>query len=123
MKEHVKRLIRFVIVGGSATGIDAVLYMLLSMRWSINLSKTLSMLIACVYSFFLQKKWTFQAKGSVVKQVVLYAGVQIVNIVVNVKTNEQVYILLENKVYAFIIATAFASLVNYILQKAVVFRE
>lgn len=122
MKETLFRLIRFGIVGGSATALDAVVYSLLLIKCPLNLAKLLSMLCSCTYSYILQKKWTFRDRGKGKKKIFLFIFSQIINITVNVKVNELAYSLLNQKVYAFIIATAVAMVVNYCLQHRVVFK-
>ncbi len=123
MKDKILRLIRFGIVGGSATALDACVYALLLNVLPLNYSKLLSMLVSCTYSYILQKRWTFQDRGKEKSKILLFAIAQIINISVNVKVNELAFYWLDNKVYAFIIATGVATIVNYCLQRWVVFRK
>lgn len=123
MKERILLLVKFGIVGASATCIDAAFYVLCVFRFPMNLSKLFSMLASCTYSFVLHKKWTFGDDGSIKSEIPLYVFSQIVNILVNVKTNEMAYLLLNSRKYAFIIATCTAMAVNYMLQQFVVFRR
>ena len=123
MKERIARIIRFGIVGGSATAIDAIIYAMLVMKLPLNVSKLTSMICACTFSYVLQKNWTFQDSGKSKKKVFLFIFAQVINITVNVKMNEFIFDLLQNKIYAFVIATGTAMVVNYCLQHWVVFRK
>ena len=123
MKNKLIRLLRFGIVGGSSSALDAILYALFLNFCPLNLSKLLSMLASCTYSYVLQKRWTFKDKESGKHKILLFAMAQAINISVNVKMNELAFGWLNNKVYAFVIATGVAMVVNYCLQRWVVFRQ
>ena len=53
------KIVRFVLVGGCSTGIDFVIYVLLSMQIPITISKGISMISASVFSYFVNKQYTF----------------------------------------------------------------
>lgn len=115
--------IKFCITGGSSTLIDYCIYMLLSVHLNPNIAKIISMFIAAVYSFFINKKWTFQNNERMNLIMILkYAVCQIVNIFVNVNVNCIFLKITEIKTVAFIIATGMAMVVNYLIQRIVVFR-
>lgn len=118
------KIMKFIIVGGSSTCIDFIIYMILSIKIDISISKSISMVISCMYSFILNRNWTFDNKDtSIMIQLPIYIGSQIINIIVNVLTNKVMYIVTENKIISYIIATICAMIINYILQKKIVFRE
>lgn len=123
MKDKLLRLIRFGVVGGSATALDACVYAVLLNVLPLNVSKLLSMLVSCTYSYILQKRWTFRDTGKEKSKVLLFALAQVANIAVNVKVNELAFEWLDNKAYAFVIATGAATIVNYCLQRWVVFQK
>ena len=56
------KIVRFVLVGGCSTGIDFVIYVLLSMQIPITISKGISMISASVFSYFVNKQYTFANK-------------------------------------------------------------
>lgn len=115
-------VIKFCITGGSATLIDYCIYMLLSGLIYPNIAKTISMLVAAVYSFFINKKWTFQNKERMNLTIIFkFAVCQMINIFVNVNVNAVFLKLTEIKTVAFIIATGMAMVVNYLIQRIVVF--
>ncbi len=115
---------RFLLIGGSATVIDFIIYIFISNYLDIKISKALSTSLASIYSFILNKKWTFTDESKLSSfQVVKYIIVQIINILVNTTINTITYQFTSMKVISFIIATSISMMVNYILQRIVVFKE
>lgn len=115
---------KFLLVGGSSTLIDFIIYLLLSMRLDITISKILSMIIASFFSYMVNKKWTFVYDGKTnVALIFKYIFSQLVNISVNTLVNTFMYNWLELKIVAFVIATGVAMIVNYLLQKFLVFKR
>ena len=119
-----KYFIKYLMCGGSSTGIDLLVYMILSCHINISTAKFISMCIASVFSFIVNKYWTFEDKQDVTRlQILQYILTQVVNISVNVGVNKLVYTLSDIKILAFIIATGFAMIVNYFMQKIIVFKK
>lgn len=116
--------IRFVIVGGSATFLDFIIYIIISMKFPIYISKGISMSISCLFSFFLNRKWTFKVTGKYNwLEVFKYILVQMINITINICSNSIVYKITKEKVLAFLCATFAAMCVNYCLQRFIVFKS
>lgn len=123
MKNQYKDKLRFLIVGGSSTILDFIIYMLLSNKISIGVSKLISMLIASLYSFFLNKNWTFSNKDGITFFLVFkYIVGQALNIGINTLINLLIFNLCGYKIVAFICATLIAMIFNFIFQKNVVFK-
>lgn len=126
MKEIVTKYskeIRFLITGGSSTILDFIVYMLLSIKMNIAISKFLSMTVSSIYSFFINKNWTFSNNDKIsVILVIKYLFCVTINIAINTTTNSVVFSITNNKIVSFVIATCVAMIVNYIIQKDVVFR-
>lgn len=120
-----RELMRFVLIGGAATLIDLILYLLLGIWISASLSKCLSMSCACIFSFFMNCRWTFNIRGKITfLQMTKYIAVQLINIGVNVGVNALIlHALAGFKLGAFVIATGAAMSVNFVLQKLFVFRS
>lgn len=115
---------RFLIVGGTATLIDFTIYILLNNKMGIIVSKSLSMLCSCIYSFFMNRTWTFKVESRTsILQIVKYIISQLINISINTITNTIIYNLTGDKILSFIVATGFAMIINYLLQKLIVFKE
>lgn len=123
MKRETKTIAKFLVVGGSSTLLDYVIYWILSMFIHFNLAKTLSMFCSCVYSFFLNKMFTFQDKRKLSGGHVLrYIVSQAVNIGINVSINALVYGNTGIRILGMVSATAGAMIVNFLLQRFFVFQ-
>ncbi len=115
---------KYAICGVGTTLLDFLIYMVLSRTGAIFMAKVVSMLIASVASFFLNKYWTFNNREKLNPgQGALFIGAQAVNIIVNSGVNWIIYSATNLKVLAFIVATVVAMLLNFVLQKTIVFRK
>lgn len=115
---------KFLLVGGSSTLIDFIIYLLLSMHLDITISKVLSMVVASFFSYMVNKKWTFVYDGKTNFNLIFkYIFSQLINISVNTFVNTFIYNWLGLKIIAFVIATGVAMIVNYLLQKFLVFKR
>lgn len=123
MVQKCKSQARFLVVGGSSTLLDFVIYMLLSTKVDITISKCISMSISSIYSFFINKNWTFSDSEKITIVLALkYILCVLINIGVNTLVNTLTFSITNNKIISFIIATGFAMIVNFVIQKEVVFR-
>ena len=123
MKRETKTIAKFLVVGGSSTLLDYVIYWILSMFIHFNLAKTLSMFCSCVYSFFLNKMFTFQDKRKLSGAHLLrYIFSQPVNIGINVSINALLYGTTAIRILGMVSATAGAMIVNFLLQRFFVFQ-
>lgn len=115
--------IRFMIVGGSATLLDYIIYWFLSMEIDFNIAKGVSMTCLCIYSYFMNKLFTFRQKEKTSTTFLLkYMGTQIINIGINTGSNMLVYQVTESKVIGMILRRS-QLIVNYFLQKYLVFNK
>lgn len=114
---------KFVVSGGIATGIDFVIYIILKQLFWPSIAKTISMLCANVWSYIVNKSWVFSnEKKTDTKMIASYVVVQAINLGVNVGTNSLMLHLTNHTVLSFIVATLCATIVNYTLQKIIVFK-
>ena len=114
---------KFVVSGGIATGIDFVCYMLLHQIFWPSVAKTISMIIANIWSYIVNKRWVFASnKKTDYRMVVSYLGVQALNLGAHVGVNSLMLYLTELVILSFVVATLCATIVNYSLQKLIVFK-
>lgn len=117
---------RFVVTGGLAAVVDFGLYVaLLAAGLHVNVAKTLSFIAGTTTAYLINRRWTFQAPPSrarFIAVVVLYA----LTYAVQVGINYVFYLQFENQPWqvpvAFVIAQGTATVINFIVQRAVIFR-
>ncbi|MBO5624994.1 MAG: GtrA family protein [Prevotella sp.] len=116
-------LYKFVVSGGVATCIDFVFYYLLRQFIWASVAKTISFLIANVWSYMVNKRWVFSSgKDTDTKTIVSYAVVQLLNLITNVGVNSLMLNLTGYVFLSFVVATLCATIINYSLQKLIVFK-
>ncbi len=79
LKKHAEKL-RFAIVGGANTALDfALLFLFVALGLNSIAANYISTSIAFIFSFFVNKSFTFKSKGgNVAKQFALFLGITIV---------------------------------------------
>ncbi len=124
MVQKYKSQARFLVVGGSSTLLDFIIYMLLSTKLNITISKFISMTVSSIYSFLINKNWTFNNKNKITFILTFkYILCVFINIFVNTTSNTLIFNLTNNKIISFLFATGIAMIVNYTIQKKIVFKE
>ena len=116
-------LYKFVVSDGVATCIDFVFYFLLrQFIWSA-VAKTISFLVANVWSYVVNKHWVFSSEiDTDTRTLVSYVVVQILNLITNVGVNSLMLNLTGYAFLSFVVATLCATIINYSLQKFIVFK-
>lgn len=116
--------IKFCIVGGGSTLLDLSIYLLLFNVTDAVIAKIVSMGCSMVFSYNLNKRWSFRVDTKKTKREIgSYFVTQLVNLSVNVGINSFVLSVTNMKLVAFAVATLVAMTVNYTLQKVWVFRK
>lgn len=150
MKVVIKQITKFFIIGVSAVLVDFIIYYLLSDLLSVNLdvSKGLGFLVGTVYTYYLNKLWTWKHteksnKGMLFKFGLVYAFSFVFNILINkyglrmlpefdvnlnlVMLKEQelrpVFSVKGHKFLAFFFATVVSAVINFLGQKFLVFNQ
>lgn len=117
---------RFIVTGGLAAVVDFGLYVaLLATGLHVNVAKTISFIAGTTTAYLINRRWTFQVPHSAARFVavcVLYG----VTYLVQVGINYLFYMTWEDKPWrvpvAFVIAQGTATVINFIVQRAVIFR-
>ncbi len=116
-------LCKFVVSGGIATCIDFVFYVLLRQFVCSAAAKTISFLIANVWSYVINKRWVFSSrKNTNTMMICSYMFVQILNLVTNVGVNSLMLSITGYVFLSFAVAVLCATIINYSLQKLIVFK-
>ncbi len=115
---------RFLFVGGCCTCMDFILYILLSVKYSITFAKIISTVTVSLVSYVCNKNWTFRREDKTSAVYLFrYYMVYIINVSINVGVNDFVYSRTGYKIFAYGIAVLFATVIHFLLQKYYVFKR
>lgn len=118
---------RFIVTGGFSAIVDFGLYILLNVVFGVqlDLAKTLGWIAGTTTAYLLNRRWTFQAPPSTARLAAVWV-LYITTFVVQVGINHILVVALDEswwqKPVAFVIAQGTATVINFVVQRAVIFR-
>ncbi|RMI34222.1 GtrA family protein [Nocardia stercoris] len=120
------QLVRFVASGGFSAIIDLGLYKLLYLAGlPLAVAKSISFVAGTTTAYLINRRWTFRAEPSR-KRFLAVVALYGVTFAVQVGINQVVYFALDptwwRLYFAFVVAQGTATVINFIVQRAVIFK-
>jgi putative flippase GtrA len=118
---------RFIVTGGLSAIVDFGLYVLLYKVAGMqpDLAKTIGWMAGTTTAYLMNRRWTFQAEPST-KRLVAVWGLYITTFLVQVGLNHLFLRIFDYSatgvVIAFVIAQGTATVINFVVQRAVIFK-
>lgn len=116
------QVIRFLVIGGCSTGVDFIVYMLLSLVLPITFAKGIAMIISSICSYIGNKQFTFDDRDRTdIRHLTRFYLVFLFNFSTNLTVNYLLFHFTGQKLVAYILATCAGMIVNYWGQRLFVF--
>ena len=121
------QVLRFVITGGLSAIVDFGLYVLLYLALGVHpdLAKAVGFIAGTTTAYLINRRWTFQAAPSTARLIGVWV-LYLTTFVVQVGLNHLFLVLLNYTptavAVAFVIAQGTATVINFVVQRAVIFR-
>lgn len=122
-KFELNEVLKFLVGGGSAVVVDALVYAVLKTYIDIAAAKSISYILGAVVGFIINKRWTFQSKNFKISEVIKYIILYICSALANTGVNQIVLTVIPSTVFAFFCATGTSTIINFLGQKFIVFKK
>ena len=123
-----KELLKYIFVGLSTVLIDFLIYKFLIKFIVIYLAKTISFLSGTLFSYQLNRTWTFKSEKKTLSQFIKYLIIHITSLVLNVFINSLLLNTFSKNYFlsyevSFLIATLTSATYNFLFIKIFIFNN
>ncbi len=123
-----KELLKYIFVGLSTVLIDFLIYKFLIKFIVIYLAKTISFLSGTIFSYQLNRTWTFKSGGKTLSQFIKYLIIHITSLALNVFINSLLLNIFSKNYFlsyevSFLIATLTSATYNFLFIKIFIFNN
>lgn len=122
-KFKIQEILKFLVGGGSAVLVDAVLYALLKCYIDLSAAKIISYVAGAAVGFVINKLWTFESRRFRLSEIFKYIALYACSAMANAGVNRLVLWIIPNTVFAFLCATGVSTIINFLGQKFFVFNK
>lgn len=122
-KFDVKEILKFLVGGGSAVLVDALVYAVLKQYIDISVAKAVSYILGAIVGFLINKFWTFDSKQFRISEIGKYILLYTCSALANTGVNRLVLWVIPSTVFAFLCATGTSTIMNFLGQKFFVFEK
>ena len=123
-KFSAKETMKFIVGGTSAVLTDfTTYYLLLYFGVYVAYAKWISYVLGAIVGFLINKIWTFESKKFKFNEVWKYIVLYFISAIANTLVNQAVLYFTGVKIFAFLVATGFSTIMNFFGQKFVVFQK
>lgn len=122
-KFDIKEVLKFLVGGGSAVVVDAVIYAVLKQHIDLSIAKAISYVLGAVVGFVINKLWTFESKQFKISEIIKYIILYVCSACANTAVNRLVLWIIPSTVFAFLCATGTSTIMNFLGQKFLVFKK
>ncbi len=124
--ENRRQVSRFLVIGGLSVAVDFAVYLFLigSLGFATHTAKGLSYAVGMVLGFVGNKYWTFGSVQRSATEPITYGVLYATTLLVNIGVNAAVLAVfgLGAKLFAFLVATATTTVLNFLGMRLVTFR-
>jgi putative flippase GtrA len=120
-KNTIRQIIRFLIAGFIALFVDIGIYVLLQDDIGIFYAKATSFITATIVTFFINKFWTFQKSSFNFFELIQFILFYIASAYLNALINKNAFLILNDRIIAFVIANGICTNTNFLGLKLIIF--
>lgn len=116
---------RFLIVGICSVIIDFLFYYLFIFFEILdpNNSKRISFIIGAIFAFYANRNYVFRVNDKKFSQYILFSILYFISFILNSLVHDYIFLITSLTLVAFLFATFVSTIINFVGQKFIIFKE